>query len=353
MIIYNGKNSKLDFDLYIASKDVPAPTRKTIVETVPYMSGVYDFSFHDGDVDEYEALTVKYSFDVIGNTKAELNEQKKILLNWIYSRGDQKLYDLTISKNEYYEVYHASPSWSENGLQGLLSVEFLCYPFRKTELLTYSHELLASPAQTITLVNEGYRKIIPKIELGCKNIFDMSLFTPTSGGDPYISRVSGGYVYITTSRNYSGDGKFDTGVSLKQFCSQMQAGETYMLTARANRNTDNKIFLNGANVEWHFGTATTVTQEMLNSTVCIFGYKSATATGETHVGYFQIEHGTTATEYAPFVDGVNARINFDNSAFVVSAGRYDGMIVLEKGENKLVVSGAGTLYIEYFAEVLG
>ena len=352
MIIYNGKNSKLDFDLYIASKDVPAPTRKTITETVPYMSGVYDFSYHDGDIDEYDALKIKYSFDVIGDTKADLSEQKKRLLNWIYSRGDQKLYDLAISKTEYYEVYHATPSWSENGLQGLLTVEFLCYPFRKTELITRSHELIAEPAQEITLVNEGDRKIIPKIELGCKNIFDMSLFTPTSGGDPYISRVSGNFVYVTTSLNYSGDGKIDTGVSLKQFCAQMQAGETYILTGFANRNTARKIYLNGANIEWHFGTAKQVTQEMLNSTICVFGYASSVGTGETHVGEFQIERGDKATEYTPHVGGINANIKYGASSLVMSAGVYDGLFALEKGENKFTASGTGTLYIEYQAEVL-
>ena len=129
MIIYNGKNSLKDFDLYIASKDIPVPQRKRITETVPYMSGLWDFSYLDG-VDQYDAITLKYDFDVIAVTKQELNEQKHALLDWLHGVGDKKLYDTDISSDYYYNVYQAQASWSETDTQGLLSVEFLCYPFR-------------------------------------------------------------------------------------------------------------------------------------------------------------------------------------------------------------------------------
>ena len=92
MIIYNGKNSLKDFDLYIASKDIPVPTRKEVIETVPLMSGEWDFSYHDDGVDEYETLPIKYTFDVIADSKQELNTLKTALIAWLHSRGDQKLY---------------------------------------------------------------------------------------------------------------------------------------------------------------------------------------------------------------------------------------------------------------------
>lgn len=353
MIIYNGKNSKLDFDLYIASKDVPAPTRKTITETVPYMSGVYDFSFHDGDIDEYDALKIKYSFDVIGDSKADLSRQKKLLLNWLYSRGDQRLYDVAISKNEYYEVYHATPSWSESDLQGLLTVEFLCYPFRKTELITRSIELQATE-QEITLVNEGDRKIIPKIELTNKNLFDASLFKIASTADIYISRVNDPWVYITTTADYNGDGRICTGLTLQELCTEMTAGETYTLTANSNTNTK-AIYLNGANIKWLFGQSLIVTQEMLESKVCFYGKSSLDGEGhgQTYVGEVQIERGKTATEYTPhYIASIAANIKHGGSSYVMSAGNYDGLFTLEKGENELTVSGTGSLTIEYNAEVL-
>lgn len=128
MIIYNGKNSLKDFDLYVASKDVPIAERKVVTETVPRMSGLWDFSFIDGQ-DEYEPVKLTYSFDVIADTKQELNAQKNALTAWAHSRGDNLLYDTDISTDYFYKVYQAQAKWSETDLQGSFAIEFLCYPF--------------------------------------------------------------------------------------------------------------------------------------------------------------------------------------------------------------------------------
>lgn len=163
MIIYNGKNSFNDFELYVASKEIPVPTRKEVTETVPHMSGEWDFSYHDGDIDEYETLPIKYTFDVIADSKQELNNLKTELIAWLHSRGEQKLYDSDISLNEYYEVYRAQAFWEEEGLQGLLSVEFKCYPLRKADETTKTLEL-SETAQSFELVNNS-RPIKPVFEI--------------------------------------------------------------------------------------------------------------------------------------------------------------------------------------------
>lgn len=171
MIIYNGKNSLKDFDLYVASKELPPATRKEITETVPYMSGQWDFSFIDGN-DEYEPVILKYSFDVIASTKQELFAQRTAIIQWLHSRGDQKLYDSDISLEEYYEVYSAKAGWSEDGLQGLITVEFTCYPFRKSEYYTLKLNIPAD-GLTLNISNEGYRPIMPIITLtAAANISD-------------------------------------------------------------------------------------------------------------------------------------------------------------------------------------
>ena len=164
MIIYNGKNSLKDFELYVASKEIPVPIRKEATETVPLMSGEWDFSYHDDDVDEYETLVLKYSFDVIDNSKQDLNALKTELVAWLHSRGDQRLYDSDISLNEYYEVYRAQAFWGEEGLQGLISVEFKCYPFRKADVKTKNLEL-SETAQSYELINNSARPIMPVFEV--------------------------------------------------------------------------------------------------------------------------------------------------------------------------------------------
>ena len=164
MIIYNGKNSFKDFDIYVAKKDIPVPKRKETTETVPLMSGEWDFSYHD-DVDEYETLPIKYDFDVIADSKQELNSLKTELIEWLHSRGDQRLYDSDFSLNEFYEVYRAQATWSEEeGLKGLLSVEFKCYPLRKADETTKIIEL-SEKEQSFELVNNSTRPIMPVLEV--------------------------------------------------------------------------------------------------------------------------------------------------------------------------------------------
>lgn len=154
-IIYNGKNLTQLLDLVIAAKEIPSPTRKEITEEVPYMSGEWDFSYLDGE-DQYETLVLKYSFDIIADTKKELNALRKQAVKLFNSRGDQKFYDTDISDTAYYKVYRVQTGWAEEGLQGLLTVEIKCYPFMITDV---TRTITASNyAQDINILNgEEYR----------------------------------------------------------------------------------------------------------------------------------------------------------------------------------------------------
>lgn len=154
-IIYNGKNLTQLLDLVIAAKEIPSPTRKEITEEVPYMSGEWDFSYLDGE-DQYETLVLKYSFDIIADTKKELNALRKQAVKLFNSRGDQKFYDTDISDTAYYKVYRVQTGWAEEGLQGLLTVEIKCYPFMINEI---SKTITASSTakETTVLDGEEYR----------------------------------------------------------------------------------------------------------------------------------------------------------------------------------------------------
>lgn len=163
MIIYNGKNSEKDFNIFVDTKEIPTAERKEITETVPHMSGLWDFSFNADGVDEYEPVTLKYNFDVIAATKQELNRIKTALTTWLHIKTDGRLYDSDFSFNEYWEVYRARAAWSEDGLQGLLTAEFLCYPFRKTEAQEIKLELTEAE-QSIVIENTGFRETMPIIE---------------------------------------------------------------------------------------------------------------------------------------------------------------------------------------------
>lgn len=344
-IIYNGKNSLTDFDLYPASKELPAPTRKVITETVPYMSGVWDFSFHDGDVDEYEALTLKYSFDVIAETKTELNAQKAALLAWVHSRGEQRLYDTDISLTKYYSAYHAQASWSENDLQGLLTVEFTCYPFMKADKVTRS--ALSSESQTITIENEGGRVITPTIRVTSKNLLVYPFFettkttnglTFTDNGDGTVT-VNGTATAQTTFmlaqvQNRNGRNLYLSG------CPNGGSGKTYSLIA---------FYLDASNKwqgeSYEIGNGLKIDGNRFS--VGIFIRNGATV--ENLVFKPQLEENEFATPFEPYVEA-NATISDGANSHTLGAGTYDGLLTLGAGANTITAKGAGVLYVEYTEE---
>lgn len=338
MIIYNGKNSKTDFDLYIASREQPPAQRKVITETVPYMSGLWDFSYHDGNIDEYEAVKLKYTFDVIADSKQELKALRGDLIAWIHSKGENKLIDTDISETAYYNVYHAQASWSEEGLQGLLTVEFTCYPFMLTEKKTEFLKL-TTEAQSVTINNEGSRVITPTIRVVSINLFD-------------ISKVNS-----STNIKNNGDGTLTvkgTGASaaspntLKDYAPNIKVGETYTLSADTT-STKKYIYLKGeAKAAWFFGAKRTITENDLNAPI---GWYADNDTASATISNIQIEFGEAATEYTPYVEPA-ATISDGVNSYTISGGEHKCPFTLKAGENTLNISGTGLLSVAYTEEEL-
>lgn len=189
MIIYNGKDSFNSFGLYPASKEIPSPVRKIVTDTVPYMSGLWDFS-----QDEYEPIKIKYTFDVIGENKRDLNAQKNRLLEWInIPSADGRLYDTDISAENYFSVYNAVASWSEEDLQGLLTAEFTCYPFMKTPE-TEITKRLSSTASDVSINVSGVRSIYPIITVSssAQITYDGVTYTFTAGTFDSAFKIAAG-----------------------------------------------------------------------------------------------------------------------------------------------------------------
>ena len=152
-IIFKGKNSELDFDIYPAKKDLSPPKKKRITETVPFMNGEWDFSKIGGE-QYYEPRSCKYEFDIIGETKAEMNELAKCVINW-----------LTIDCES--ESLQADASFSEDDCQGLLTVEFTCEPFLiGNEKKSVNFKALAAATTDCTVTNKGSKPALLTIKCG-------------------------------------------------------------------------------------------------------------------------------------------------------------------------------------------
>ena len=164
-IVFKGKDSELDFDIYPAKKDLSPPKKKRITETVPFMNGEWDFSKIGGE-QYYEPRICKYEFDIIGDTKQEMNATAKAVINWLTIDCEGESLKDTDIAGFHFVVINADASFSEDGLQGLLTVEFTCEPYMIADAMTDISKQAKTTEQTFTYFNGGSKPVPVTIKTG-------------------------------------------------------------------------------------------------------------------------------------------------------------------------------------------
>lgn len=130
-IIFNGKKSIEDFDLYVQSLDISPPSKRQIRASVPFLSGSYNFSMLYGE-NTFEDRQLTYCFDVIGNDSTHLNALKIEIYNWLMGVGECELRDTSIP-GYYFLAECIDITEDDVDDYSLLQVTFNAYPFKIKE----------------------------------------------------------------------------------------------------------------------------------------------------------------------------------------------------------------------------
>lgn len=144
-------HSYYDLGQCIASRNTGSPEKKAITKTVPFMSGFYDFSNLYGGI-AYESREISYSFDLLGDSREDLQRQKSELMEWLSYVHDTEIRDDDIPGWHFISSF-SGYSWDEtaDGESGTLEVTFLCQPFMEADDET--SKALAIGTHTVT--NDG------------------------------------------------------------------------------------------------------------------------------------------------------------------------------------------------------
>jgi hypothetical protein len=144
-----------------------------------------------------------------------------------------------------------------------------------------------------------------------KNLFDISKIptTTASVSSAHVTEVGDDYVIISTLEGYTGNGYCTVPVKVRDACPSMQVGKTYILSAKTESDSSN-IYLPGLQKSWAFHTSMVATEELLNSTMTLYGYSmgSGLGPGNCRISNIQIEEGTVATEYEPYIDPTSVSV---------------------------------------------
>lgn len=131
-----------------------------------------------------------------------------------------------------------------------------------------------------------------------KNLFDISKITNiggiTNNGDGTITIVANTYSVSTAKK-------------LSVVCPDLKVGDVATLKFTTESSVKS-IYLSVAKAYWNSGTSLAVTQEHLDSIITIYGYRSTDTDygNPCTISNIQIELGTTATSYTPYVPDLTA-----------------------------------------------
>lgn len=144
-----------DFDLTLVSRDAPAPEDVEVIETVPWRSGVVDFSLMMGEpIKENRSLT----YNLVGVERDPIRKllTKTKITNWLMDGRIREIYD--DGEPGYYYLGKCVGVTLENddGIGKVeYEIEFDCYPFKISRYAegndiwdTFNFEL--DVAQTVT-----------------------------------------------------------------------------------------------------------------------------------------------------------------------------------------------------------
>lgn len=143
----------------------------------------------------------------------------------------------------------------------------------------------------------------PVVRVHGKNLIDTSKIEVQTSDNIYISAVGEGYIEITTVAGYVSNGHRQTYVKLKNLCPQMVANRSYVLNAETE-STLEMAHLRDVDYFVYFGKPFVVTDEMLESYLAFYGLdtRNNTTGGTCRISNIQIEEGTVATDYEPYIN---------------------------------------------------
>ena len=133
-----------------------------------------------------------------------------------------------------------------------------------------------------------------------KNLFNINALTPYTP-ETLPRGMAGVYNGNIISKGKSNDTTCSTGKTLRELCPDLVAGETYILNFETNVPSSiggqyESIHLRGSGNWWRLNNRT-ITEADLSAIVFIY----AETDGATYTTWnFQIEKGTTATDYVPY-----------------------------------------------------
>lgn len=194
-ILVGGKHSFEDFGLVINSREIGYPEKKSIRKTVPFMNGFYDYSKLYGDPAWGERV-ISYTFDVIGFTVEEMEEERTRVVNWLCNIHDEDIFDDAFPDYHFHGSFD-SISPAEEGEQATMTFSFVCYPFMIANVET-ARQIDADG--TLQLVNNGMPVMLKAVTSGPVTVKKDGVSYSVPAGEHNVLKLEKGQNMVEVAR---------------------------------------------------------------------------------------------------------------------------------------------------------
>ena len=142
-----------------------------------------------------------------------------------------------------------------------------------------------------------------------KNLFNADKIKPTGPYTNYAYITAAGAGAVTIYSNDTDNGYCSTGLSLRDICPGIISGKVYTLSGNTEVETRPWMYFLGADVTVVYGRSFTATDDLLNSTVVLYGVNGKeNGAGNCTISNIQIEEGAAPTDYTPYVDPASVTV---------------------------------------------
>lgn len=228
-----------------------------------------------------ETVHISKSF----STPSTLNESTanyKILgytnlytLNGSYKQNEKNITSNMIFKNIQIEEGNKETSYEKSGV---------------SPSPNYPSEISSVGDLVTDTSNSNYGKYKLTVKTTGKNLLNISAI----GTDDKITNIENGKITITNSYYTLLVNSSGSALHLKELCPELQVGDTFVFNSTTTNL--NRLYLGTMKQTIDANTSYICTQEMLDSTVAIYGKADETVV----VSDLQLEKGSTSSEYEPY-----------------------------------------------------
>lgn len=177
-----------------------------------------------------------------------------------------------------------------------------------------------------------------------KNLFDWSAVKSTQ----IVIEENGRKIIMPIRTESNSNGYTSTLATFRQLFPRLKAGDTATLSFNSNAEVK-KIYIHTVNVFWASGQTMTVTEDMLDCIVAFYGnYYAHGQTEQVIISDFQMELGTTATAYEPYLPPKSLTFSRDYLLSLKGANNLVYMIMptITKSGITFTNNGDGTITVD-------